>query len=544
MRISTSWAQQLGVKAMLNQQATVSKTQMQLSSGKKNITSADDPIVASKTLAFETEIKKTDQYQRNIDTARARNSLEETALISAEDVMFRAKELAVQAANATLNENDRLAIKAEVDQLQKNLVGIANTRNANNEYIFSGDLSRVPAVKLNPVSNDYDYTGGVTQRVIAISPDRQVADGEMASTVFFNINSDSFEANATESGKQSVFKTLQQLSDALAGAYKTPEANLTGTRFARYGADYSVNNSSFNLTADNTNTANITLDQDYKDIDTLVTAVNTQIQTQGFAGDMQARKNGNMVEFVSLTQGEQSSIQIDTVNGTFLTDIGLTTGQVSVGSDLDGFGSINGGQSLAAGGNYLPPQNSGFELAVDGGVAVNIALNQSYPDLNSIVTDINNQLSAAGVSTKMEAAANGNVLSFKSLTETADSFIQIKAQTGNFLQDAGFDNLQSGKGLEQAQLFDGAMANVITDLGTSLDSILEARTRVGSRLRAMDDQYALHDSLKLNMQTALSTIQDLDYTEAISRFEMESLVLQAAQQSFAKVQNLSLFNFL
>ena len=71
MRISTSWAQQLGVNAMLNQQATVTKTQMQLSTGLKNLTPADDPIAAKKILDFQERIDKTTQYQENAEVARA-----------------------------------------------------------------------------------------------------------------------------------------------------------------------------------------------------------------------------------------------------------------------------------------------------------------------------------------------------------------------------------------------------------------------------------------------------------------------------------------
>jgi flagellar hook-associated protein 3 FlgL len=46
------------------------------------------------------------------------------------------------------------------------------------------------------------------------------------------------------------------------------------------------------------------------------------------------------------------------------------------------------------------------------------------------------------------------------------------------------------------------------------------------------------------MQKALSEIKDLDYAEAISRLSLQMTGLQAAQQSFAKVQGLSLFNYL
>jgi flagellar hook-associated protein 3 FlgL len=42
----------------------------------------------------------------------------------------------------------------------------------------------------------------------------------------------------------------------------------------------------------------------------------------------------------------------------------------------------------------------------------------------------------------------------------------------------------------------------------------------------------------------LSAVQDVDYAEAISRLNNQQLTLQAAQQTFIKVQGLSLFNFL
>ena len=46
------------------------------------------------------------------------------------------------------------------------------------------------------------------------------------------------------------------------------------------------------------------------------------------------------------------------------------------------------------------------------------------------------------------------------------------------------------------------------------------------------------------MRSTLSDVRDLDFSEAISRFNIEQTALQAAQQAYSRVQNLSLFNFL
>jgi len=50
--------------------------------------------------------------------------------------------------------------------------------------------------------------------------------------------------------------------------------------------------------------------------------------------------------------------------------------------------------------------------------------------------------------------------------------------------------------------------------------------------------------LTLQSQKTLSGIQDLDYAEAISRLNLQMVGLQASQQAFTRIQNLSLFNYL
>jgi flagellar hook-associated protein 3 FlgL len=50
--------------------------------------------------------------------------------------------------------------------------------------------------------------------------------------------------------------------------------------------------------------------------------------------------------------------------------------------------------------------------------------------------------------------------------------------------------------------------------------------------------------VNFNYDTRLSEIQDLDYTEAISRFSNYQTQLQAAQLSFKQINQLSLFNIL
>jgi len=536
MRISTSWAHQVSVNAMLNQQARVSKTQNQLSTGLKNLTPADDPVAAKKALDFQESIDRTEQYQRNVNTTVARNNLEESVLSSSEDILFRAKELTIQAMNSSLSQADRYAVKQEIDQLLDNLVSLANTQDANGEYIFSGDLSNNEAFVWSEQTESYEYKGGINQRESGVDLGRKIAVGDLGSSVFQDINSVS---KASPEGLRSIFDTLQALSSALVASYDVTQATLTGDRFLAYGKDYSAAAVSFDLTVDGggvpiSDTVTIAAGN-YATLDELVLALNTGIAGSALNGAVEARASGNNVEFVSVTTGADSSITISNDVHGVLTDFGFVTGQTNTGVDIGG--SMIGKSVFQT--DYLANPVK-FELKGDGGISVDISLDVDFARVGDAISEINDQIVLAGADGVMGAklADNGTSIEFFSISSGGESAIQINNKQGSFLNDAGFVDGQVGR------LYDVVTNEILTDLDGALDSLLEARTGVGSRLNALQNQQFQHEKTILDIQTVLSEIQDLDYTEAISRFNLENIVLQAAQQSFVKVQNLSLFNYL
>ena len=84
----------------------------------------------------------------------------------------------------------------------------------------------------------------------------------------------------------------------------------------------------------------------------------------------------------------------------------------------------------------------------------------------------------------------------------------------------------------------------IADVQHALDNVLTVRTSVGARLNAIDEQAEINADLQLSLEKHRSEEQDLDYAEAIARFERQMTALQAAQKSYVKVKGLSLFNYL
>jgi flagellar hook-associated protein 3 FlgL len=86
--------------------------------------------------------------------------------------------------------------------------------------------------------------------------------------------------------------------------------------------------------------------------------------------------------------------------------------------------------------------------------------------------------------------------------------------------------------------------DALTDIDSALAQLLTTHARIGARMNAIDEQNAANEAFELALAEARSTLEDLDYAEAISRFNQQLTALQASQQAFIKVQDLSLFNYL
>lgn len=183
MRISTSQQQLQTVQAMLDQQSRLARTQQQIASGQRILVPSDDPTGAKQLLDLGAAVDTTSQYQRNADVAEARLGAEENALRSTTNLLQRVRELAVQANNDSLSAPDRKAIAVEVRERLAELVGIANSQDANGEFLFGGYR-----VTTRPFSVAADgtmaYAGDQGQRQLQIGSDRRIAVGDSGAAVF------------------------------------------------------------------------------------------------------------------------------------------------------------------------------------------------------------------------------------------------------------------------------------------------------------------------------------------------------------------------
>lgn len=183
MRISSS--QMYSVTSMLNQQAKLAETQLQLSTGSRILSPSDDPVGAVRSLELNRAQDQTEQYLRNADLLDSRLRLEESVVDSSIDVVQRIHELTIQANNDSQSNETRQSIATELRQQLDNLLSLANTNDSDGRFIFSGyQEETTPFTK---TENGYVYNGDDGQRELQIGPSRRMADGDSGSEVFMNI---------------------------------------------------------------------------------------------------------------------------------------------------------------------------------------------------------------------------------------------------------------------------------------------------------------------------------------------------------------------
>lgn len=186
MRISTSMIYELGVGSIQQRTSSLVKIQQQLSTGRRILTPADDPVAAARVL--EVSQAKALNYQYDVNTGSATSSLgmEETALVSIGSLIQDARTIAINAGNPTLDHNNLGSLATELRGRFQELLGIANSTDGNGQYIFSGyQGSTTPFAEASPGA--VKYNGDQGQRLIQISPSRQIAVSDAGSDVFMQI---------------------------------------------------------------------------------------------------------------------------------------------------------------------------------------------------------------------------------------------------------------------------------------------------------------------------------------------------------------------
>ncbi len=95
----------------------------------------------------------------------------------------------------------------------------------------------------------------------------------------------------------------------------------------------------------------------------------------------------------------------------------------------------------------------------------------------------------------------------------------------------------------QAQL-SSSLAESLQQIDNALNQISTVTTSVGSRISLISSINTSLTSQSTTVTTEVSNIDSLNYASATSQYSQEYLALQAAEESYAQLEQLSLFNYL
>lgn len=195
------------------------KLQEQIGSQERLSRSSDDPVAAARlrTLARRERLAEIDQ--RNSDAALVDLQLTDKALESMADLVIRAKELAMQAANEALGPQSRDLINAELKGLHDSLLMVANSRNGTGQALFGG---QAPGLAYQ------DLGAGVTYVGTGIAEPVEIGDGQTVTRALTGPEVLSFEHNGTPTN-------LFAVVGALTAALQDPAADIVSAAQAALG---------------------------------------------------------------------------------------------------------------------------------------------------------------------------------------------------------------------------------------------------------------------------------------------------------------------
>ncbi len=181
---------------------------------------SDNPLGAASAIGYRNLLSQVAQYGRNLYTGKSWMDSSESALSQSQDVVIRAKEIAIQMANASQSAATRSNMATEVGHLLDQAVSLGNSQ-VGGKYIFSGYRTGTPPfAKFNNGTIDTaQYNGDGNDFQVAIGQGETLAVGRNGQTVFMD---------------STLFDTLGGLKLAL-------ESNdLTGIQQALTGLDGSL----------------------------------------------------------------------------------------------------------------------------------------------------------------------------------------------------------------------------------------------------------------------------------------------------------------
>jgi flagellar hook-associated protein 3 FlgL len=531
MRISSLQIFDIARNSMAKVNEGVVQTQEQMSTGKRVLTPADDPVASTKILQLTDELSNIGQYLKNIDIAENNIGLEESIMDNVVGVVHRMQEIAVAAGNtASLTDNEYRAFAEEVSARLDELVNLLNTQNANGDYIFGGYNSTTQPF-VGDAASGFQYQGNDGQQFVKIANNTQVAATDSGKSVFLDTKSASntVQTSASSSntanppGQISIGQVVEQ---ADYDDFYPEDIVIT------FNAESNLTPPVKNFTAVARSTGRVIVaNQAY--------VPGEEIQLKGVS----FRITGSPASGAPASEATRL-FGADVVptfpvnfaapnNESFTVTVGGRTERLVLDANITNVADMVATLNSSANGNAGRLANLGITLDAQGfhmplGVNITIANGTANTDA---VLGLNS--TAGTTSTDGRRAQAGDQFFIESSEK--QGILTTLARFKNAMES--FDGSQEGK-----EAMSAIVASTLSNLANGLTSVVDVQAKIGARLNTLESTRNLHLDTQLVSKEVMSDLRDLDYAEAATRLSQQTLILQAAQQSFIRVSQLSLFD--
>lgn len=531
MRISSFQIFNIANKGIADANQAMVKTQEQLSSGVRVLNPSDDPVASTKIMQLTNDIANIGQYRKNIDIAENNLVLEESSLKSVNNLLQRIQELGVQAGNtATLSTSEYKALASEVDARLDELVNLLNSQNANGDYIFAGYKSREEPF-YGTAASGFRYRGDEGQQFLKVANNTTIAASDSGKELFVDVESASntIHTYASPANRSDPPVTI---SVGLVTDQETYDAFYPEDMVVTFNADNQVIPAAKNFTITERSTGRVVVaNQVYQpgtDID--VNGVSFRISGQPVSGTpaVPATRPFGTDGIVAFPANftppadETFTIRVAGRTETLVLD-GVINNSTDLANILNNAGNGNAAKLAALG---ITVDNTGFSSP--SGVNFTLANGSGAVDavmgLNTVggTSSNNGVVGGAGDRLFIDSSRKQDIL-----TTLARFSTGMKAYDGSD---------------ESREMLEGVVASTLDNLKNAQTSILDVMSKLGARFNTLDSVRDLHLDSELVMKDVLAQLRDVDYAEAATRLSAQSMVLQAAQSSFIRVSQLTLFS--
>lgn len=507
MRISSLQAFNLGVKGIQQNYSEMIRTQQQISTGNRILTPADDPVASVRLMQLEQQQNMLGQYKENLIAANNSLVQEESTLNSVNTIMQRIRVLAEEAGNGALSQSDRQSIAAELREREDELLGLMNTKNARGEYLFAGFQGKTqPFVRQGDGS--FQYLGDEGQRKLQVASSLEIAISDNGKKVFENVtNASRLNGSATyfdlgagqtlvvDSSKFSGMAYGAEIFDdpLNPGDYYLVPLDDNGLRDMANAIGPAVLNGTEltfdGLVVQDFNAASLPIALGAGQFQSTLQASPPLIQDEiAFAGSPNYPNGEFQIEFKSLPDNPKEYT---------ITEIG--SGQVLGSGVLDDRDEVH--DSLVFAGIVVH-----IDGVPSGGETIRIGQPSAVPGPDG---------------------------------STASREKQGVLDTIYQLRKALEENPDSPEGNRATR---DAVAAAITNIDHAMVTIDRTRGDIGARMNIIETTLTDNENVTLVNQEVQAELREVDYPEALSKLAFQSIILEAAQQSYVKTSQLSLFN--